>query len=214
MPGCHDHHAVRFDGASPAYRRALWAVMALNTGMFVVELSAGHLAGSKALQADALDFAADAATYAISLAVIGSSLVVRANAALLKGASLVVMAAFVLVSTVLAAFSGGVPHAPVMGVVGALALAANLASVVILMRWRAGDANVRSVWLCSRNDAIGNVAVMGAGGLVWLTLSPWPDLIVAAGLAALFLGSAFGIITQALAERREGLAVAVSPPSG
>ena len=196
---------AKFDGMSAAYKRVLWAVIAINATMFVVEMTAGHLAGSQALQADALDFLGDTATYAISLAVIGMSLRVRALAALGKGVSLSVMGLWVLGFTAWQTFVGGVPQAAVMGVIAFLALGANLASVVLLARYRDGDANVRSVWLCSRNDAIGNVAVMLAALGVFGTGSGIPDLAVAALLASLFLYSAFQIIRQALAERRVGM---------
>ncbi len=194
--------AQQFSGVSNAYRRALVAVIGINAAMFFVEIAAGFLAQSQALKADALDFASDTATYAISLAVIGSSIRVRATAALIKGASLALVASYVLISTFARVLNGAPPDASVMGAIGALALTANLASVLILIRWRNGDANVRSVWLCSRNDAIGNVAVMGAGAAVWASGTAWPDLIVAIALAGLFLRSSWLIITQALAERR------------
>ncbi len=203
MPHDHHDHDLGFDGVSPAYRRALWAVIVLNGGMFLVEMTAGALAGSRALQADALDFGADAATYALSLAVIGRALETRATVALLKGLSLAAMGLWVLGATAWGVILRGVPDAPVMGVIGLLALAANVASVLLLMRWRDGDANVRSVWLCSRNDAIGNVAVMLAAVGVWGSGTGWPDLIVAALMAGLFLSSATQIIRRALAERRE-----------
>lgn len=203
MPHDHHDHDLGFDGVSPAYRRALWAVIVLNGGMFLVEMTAGALAGSRALQADALDFGADAATYALSLAVIGRALETRATVALLKGLSLAAMGLWVLGATAWGVLVRGVPDAPVMGVIGLLALAANVASVLLLMRWRDGDANVRSVWLCSRNDAIGNVAVMLAALGVWGSGTGWPDLIVAALMAGLFLSSATQIIRRALAERRE-----------
>ena len=203
MPHDHHDHDLSFDGVSPAYRRALWAVIVLNGGMFLVEMTAGALAGSRALQADALDFGADAATYALSLAVIGRALETRATVALLKGLSLAAMGLWVLGATAWGVLVQGVPDAPVMGVIGLLALAANVASVLLLMRWRDGDANVRSVWLCSRNDAIGNVAVMLAAVGVWGSGTGWPDLIVAALMAGLFLSSSTQIIRRALAERRE-----------
>lgn len=201
MAGCCQHDR-KFDGMSAAFKRALWAVIAINGGMFMVEMTAGALAGSQALQADALDFLGDTATYGISLLVIGMSLRVRATAALFKGVSLAAMGIWVFAATAYQVFVLGVPQAEVMGAIGVLALIANLASVLILMRFRDGDANVRSVWLCSRNDAIGNVAVMGAAAGVWLTGSAWPDLIVAAGMAGLFLWSSAQIIRQALDERR------------
>lgn len=209
--GCHHHHhdqfgAAAFDGQSRGFRRALWAVIAINAVMFGVEMTAGALAGSQALQADALDFLGDSLTYGISLLVLGRSLKVRATAALLKGASLAAMGLWVLGSTAWQVLVLGVPSAPVMGAVGLLALAANLTSVLLLMRYKEGDANVRSVWLCSRNDAIGNVAVMLAAGAVWLTGTAWPDLAVAALMASLFLWSALQILRQALAERRSAAA--------
>ena len=189
-----------FDGASPAYRRALIAVIAINAVMFVVEMSAGMISGSQALKADALDFAGDTATYALSLMVIGASVRTRAYASLFKGGSLAVIAMAVLGMTALRVLDGSPPEASTMGIVGFMALAANAASVVILLRWRDGDSNVRSVWLCSRNDAIGNVGVIFAGGLVAFTGSAWPDLIVAILLASLFLKSASAITLQALHE--------------
>lgn len=192
---------AKFDGLSKGYRRALWAVIAINAVMFVVEMTAGVAAQSQALQADALDFLGDTATYAISLAVIGMSVQVRATAALVKGLSLSAMGLWVLGSTLYRVFVLGVPEAGMMGAVGLLALAANLGSVLLLMKWKDGDANVRSVWLCSRNDAIGNVAVLLAASGVWATQTGWPDLIVAGLMASLFLSSSVQIIRQALTER-------------
>ena len=191
-----------FDGMSAGYRRRLWAVIALNAGMFVVEMIGGGLAGSKALQADALDFLGDALTYGISLAVIGQPVAVRSAAALAKGVSLALMGLWVFGSTVWHVFYLGVPAAGFMGLIGFMALGANLASVALLLPYKDGDANVRSVWLCSRNDAIGNVAVMAAALAVWATASGWPDVIVAGAMAALFLSSSARIIAQALGERR------------
>ncbi len=196
-------NAAKFDGVSVGFRRALWAVIAINALMFGVEMTAGALAGSQALQADALDFAGDTATYAISLAVIGLSLRTRATAALFKGLSLGAMGLWVFGATVYQLLFLGVPRAEIMGVVGLLALAANVASVLLLMRYRDGDANVRSVWLCSRNDALGNIAVMLAAAGVWISQTPWPDLLVAFIMAGLFLWSAWQIVRQALRERRE-----------
>ncbi|MEQ8818377.1 MAG: cation transporter [Thalassobaculum sp.] len=194
---------MKFDGLSTGYRRALWAVIAINAAMFAVEIGAGALSGSVALAADSLDFLADSLTYGLSLWVIGRPLVWRSRAALFKGLSLAVMGVGVFVATIWQTFVLGVPEAFVMSGVGALALAANVVSVVILFRWRDGDANVRSVWLCSRNDAIGNVAVVGAGVAVWLTASGWPDVIVAGAMALLFLRSAAAILRQSLEELRQ-----------
>lgn len=203
MGACCGHSNKQFDGMSKDYRRRLWLVIALNAVMFVVEMTAGQTAGSKALQADALDFFGDAVTYGISLAVIGASLRTRALAALAKGGSLLLMGLWVAGSTAYQVFVLGVPQAVVMGSIGFLALAVNLASVLLLVRYKDGDANVRSVWLCSRNDAIGNVAVMLAAFGVWGTASAWPDLIVAGLMAALFLSSAVQIFIQAMREVRQ-----------
>lgn len=196
---CHDHAPV-FTGASTTYRRALWAVIILNATMFVVEVAAGVAARSMALQADALDFLADSATYAISLWVIARPQAWRARAALLKGLSLAAMGLWVFGATVWRVFVDGVPEPLVMGTVGILALGANVASVLLLLRYREGDANVRSVWLCSRNDAIGNLAVVAAASGVFATGTAWPDLAVAAIMASLFLTSSARIVRQALGE--------------
>ena len=194
----------KFDGVDPTYKRILWIVIFINAVMFVVEMSAGKLAGSQALQADALDFLGDALTYGLSLAVIGMSLKTRATAALLKGLSLLAMGLWVFGSTVYQFFVLDPPKAEIMGLIGLLALAANLASVFLLMRYKDGDANVRSVWLCTRNDAIGNVAVMIASVAVWLTATAWPDLVVAIFMAGLFLRSAQLILVQSWQELRSG----------
>jgi Co/Zn/Cd efflux system component len=170
--------------------------------MFAVEMGAGQAAQSQALKADALDFLGDALTYGLSLAVIGMSLRVRATAALLKGASLMAMGLWVLGSTLYRVLYIGLPEAEIMGLIGFLALAANVASVLLLMAYKDGDANVRSVWLCSRNDAVGNVAVMAAALAVWATGTGWPDVIVALAMAALFVSSSVQIIRQSLQERR------------
>ena len=194
--------AVKFDGLSRSYKAHLWAVIALNASMFAVEIGAGVVAGSQALQADALDFLGDTLTYGMSLAVIGLSLRVRATAALIKGATLAFMGLWVLSTTAWHALFLETPRAEVMGLIGFLALAANLASVLILLKYKDGDANVRSVWLCSRNDAIGNIAVMLAAFGVWSTAAGWPDVLVAAMIATLFLNSASKILRQALGEWR------------
>ncbi|MDX1709791.1 MAG: cation diffusion facilitator family transporter [Rhodovibrionaceae bacterium] len=192
----------QFEGASRAYRRVLWAVIAMNFTMFVVELAAGVAGGSMALQADALDFAGDTATYTISLIVIGRSLAVRARAAMFKGLSLGVLGLWVMGATIYRVFVLGQPDAFVMGGVGLLAFAVNVASALLLLRFREGDANVRSVWLCSRNDAIGNLAVVLAASGVFISGTAWPDLIVAAIMAGLFLSAALRIVRQAAQEMR------------
>lgn len=194
-------HHQDFDGSAPGFRRALWAVIAINAAMFAVEMLAGAAARSQALKADALDFAADAATYGLSLYVIGKPARWRANAALIKAGSLLAIGLSILALAAWRTFFTTQPEAGLMGAVAVLALIANLASVLILMRWREGDANVRSVWLCSRNDAVGNIAVLVSAGLVAWTATPWPDLIVAVIMAGLFTSSAIQIMRQAFAER-------------
>lgn len=193
----------KFDGMTADFKRALWIVIAINAVMFGVEIAAGTLAGSQALKADALDFLGDTLTYAISLFVLGRPLRMRASAALFKGGGLAAMGFWVFGSTAYQFFLLETPSAPVMGAVGFLALAANLASVGVLLSYRNGDSNVRSVWVCSRNDAIGNIAVIGAALAVFLTGSGLPDLIVAALMAGLFLWSSVQIIRQALSELLE-----------
>jgi Co/Zn/Cd efflux system component len=193
----------RFDGLDPRYKRVLWTVIGINGAMFLTEIIGGQVAGSQALKADALDFLADTVTYGLSLAVIGASLRVRATAALFKGLSLSLMALWVVGSTIYHTLILGLPGAELMGGIAVLALAANLTSVLILMRYKDGDANVRSVWLCSRNDAIGNVVVLAAAAGVWGTGTAWPDLGVAALMAGIFVTSSVQILRQAWAEYRD-----------
>ncbi len=201
--GCCGHsHNHDFDGTDPVYRRRLWLVIAINAVMFVAEMVAGEIAGSQALKADALDFLADTLTYGISLAVIGMSLKVRSTAALAKGVSLAGMGLWVLASTIYQVFVLNVPAAPVMAGVAVAALVANGISVLLLASYKDGDANVRSVWLCSRNDMIGNVIVVAAALGVWSSDTAWPDLIVAAIMAGLFFNSAIKILRQSADELR------------
>ncbi len=200
-------HGATFEGLSADYKCRLWFVIAINATMFLIEMGAGALAGSQALQADALDFLGDATTYGISLAVIGTSIQIRARAAILKALSLTAMALWVLGSTAYHVLILGIPRAEIMGAIGILALAANVASVLMLVHYKDGDANVRSVWLCSRNDAIGNIAVMVAALAVWGTATKWPDLLVAAIMASLFLMSSIQILRQSLREIRESAGV-------
>lgn len=198
------HANSTFDGASRSYKRALWAVVFINLTLFGVEMWGSQHAQSKALQADALDFLGDSLTYGMSLLVIGKALKVRASVALVKGLSLCAMGGWVLWSTAQSLFLGVVPEPQTMSLIAVLALLANVASVLILMRFRDGDSNVRSVWLCSRNDAIGNVAVLAAAGVVTLTQSHYPDVIVALFMACLFLWSAVGILHQSALELKTG----------
>ncbi|MBB6505342.1 Co/Zn/Cd efflux system component [Sphingomonas endophytica] len=186
--------------SDPAWRRVLWIALAVNAGMFGIEIAAGVAAQSASLKADALDFLGDTANYAISLGVAGLTLRWRARAALAKGVSLLLLGSWVLGYTVWVAASGTLPGAATMGVVGVAALLANVVCAALLWRHRGGDANRQSVWICSRNDAIGNVAVVGAALGVFGTGTGWPDLAVAAILAALGVTGGWQIIRTARAE--------------
>lgn len=189
------------------FRTALWIALIINLLMFVVELFGGMYAHSAALWADALDFFGDAANYAISLAVLGMSLYWRATVALLKGITMATFGCLVLVKTVYNYMQGIPPEAMTMGVIGGLALVANVVAAVILYRFRDGDSNMKSVWLCSRNDAIGNVAVILAAVGVFGTGSLLPDIIVAVIMAGLGLTAGYQVIKKAWVERRESRAV-------
>ena len=193
---------------SPRYRRVLWLALAINAAMFVIEWVGGLQAGSASLLADAVDFFGDAANYGISLLVLGMALHWRARAALLKGLSMGVFGVFVLGRAAWSAAAGTLPEPATMGAIGAVALLANVAVAAMLYAWRDGDANMRSVWLCSRNDAIGNLAVMAAALGVMGTGSAWPDLAVAAGMGALALSAAHAVVRQARAELRGAVAQA------
>ncbi len=195
---CAPHHDHNHRGGS--YRRVLWAALAINATMFAVEVAAGQAAGSMSLKADALDFLGDAANYGISLAVLGMSLRRRASAALLKGLSMGVFGLWVCGETIVRVLQPDVPSASTMSVIGIAALLANLAVAAMLYAYREGDSNMRSVWLCTRNDAIGNVAVIAAAGAVWLTGTAWIDLAVAAAMATLAVIAAAKVIRQAIGE--------------
>ena len=189
--------------SSPRWRRALWFALMVNAAMFAGEIVVGAQADSRALMADALDFFGDAANYAISLLVAGMALVWRARAALFKGITLALLGLFVLASALWAAVAGSNPEAAPMGVVGTLALVANIGVALLLYRFRSGDANMRSVWICSRNDSIGNIAVVAAAFGVFGTGTAWPDLIVAGVLATLGLTGGSQIIFAARNELRQ-----------
>lgn len=187
----------------PRWRRALWIALGVNAAMFVAEMGASFASDSLSLRADALDFFGDATNYAISLAVAGATLTWRARAALLKGATLALLGVWIISSAVWAAVQGSAPEPHTMGVLGVLALLANMGVALMLYRFRTGDANMRSVWICSRNDAIGNVAVVAAALGVFGTGNAWPDLAVAGIIATLSLWGGGQIMLQALAELRQ-----------
>jgi len=180
-----------------AYRRVLWIVLVINAVMFVVEIGAGLAAGSASLQADALDFLGDAGNYIISLAVLSMALRYRAMAALAKGLSMGAFGLWVVGTVVWHAAMGTVPEPITMGIVGVAALIANAACAVLLYAYRDGDANMQSVWICSRNDVLGNLAVLLAAIGVFGTGTGWPDLVVAAIMASLALQGATIVVRQA-----------------
>ena len=212
MSCCDDDHCASTPSLnSPHWRRALWIALVINAGFFLTEIIAGAAAGSAALQADALDFFGDAANYAISLGVAGMALTWRTRAAVAKGGTLVAFALWVLGSTVWHTIYGTLPRAEVMGMVGAAALLANGGVALMLYRFRTGDANMRSVWICSRNDALGNAAVMLAAMGVFGTGAGWPDVVVATIMGGLGLWGGCQIVSQARSELRAAPFVHIAP---
>ncbi|MCQ4257142.1 cation transporter [Stutzerimonas stutzeri] len=187
---------------SPGFRKALWIALAINLAMFIVEIVSGLRSGSVSLLADAIDFAGDAANYAITLVVLSMGLVWRSRAAMVKGLSMLAFGVFVLGRAGWSIYADVVPEPLTMGVIGALALIANVIVAVMLYAFREGDSNMRSVWLCSRNDAIGNIAVMIAAAGVFGTDSAWPDLIVALIMAGLAISAGYSVVRQARHELR------------
>jgi Co/Zn/Cd efflux system component len=199
---CDHHHDHDAGPQSPGYARVLWIALAVNIAMFAVEIGAGLRSGSVALLADAIDFFADAANYALTLAVLSLGVAWRARAALVKAASMIAFGVLVLGKAVWGARVGIAPEPVTMGLVGALALAANLGVAAMLYAFRNGDANMRSVWLCTRNDAIGNAAVMVAALGVFGTGTVWPDVAVASVMAALAIHAGWSVIRHARGELR------------
>jgi Co/Zn/Cd efflux system component len=195
---CHTEPVAKH--LSPAYRRVLWLALLINAAMFVIEVSSGVRAGSVALLADSLDLLGDAGNYAVSLFVFAMSLSWRARAAQLKALSMALFGLWVLLATAWNAWHGSAPVAATMGLIGSLALLANLGVAALLYAWRDGDSNMRSVWLCTRNDALGNVAVLLAALGVLGSGSAWPDLLVAGIMAGLALTSAWQVLRQARSE--------------
>ncbi len=195
--GCNSNQLL-----TPRYRKILWIALIINFAMFIVEVLSGFNAHSVSLMADAIDFFGDAMNYGISLAVLSMSLMWRTRAALFKGLTMGAFGLFVLVSAVWSLTHGKVPEPYTMGVIGILALVANVSVAVMLYAYREGDANMQSVWLCSRNDAIGNVAVIFAALGVFGIGSAWPDLVVAVIMASLGISAAIHIIKKARAEMK------------
>lgn len=212
MAGCNDcpGDALARDNANnPRFRVILWIALLANLTMFGVEIVASWWGDSMALQADALDFFGDAANYGISLFVLGMALQWRSYAALFKGATMAAFGTWVIFSAAQRAISGSEPDPMTMGGIATLALAVNVGVALLLYRYRGGDSNARSIWLCSRNDAIGNIAVLGAALSVFALGSRWPDLLVAVLIAALNLSAALQVVRQALEELRHD---SVIPP--
>ena len=195
----HDHGSPEA-AKDPKYRKILWFALIVNAAMFAIELGAGFSSGSVSLLADAIDFLGDAANYGVSLAVLTMAMAWRSKAALLKGVCMLGFGVFVLARAIWVAKTGAVPEAATMGSIGFLALIANVTVALMLYRYRTGDANMRSVWLCSRNDAFGNIAVMLAALGVFGTGSAWPDLAVAIGMASLAIWGGWSVIQHARLE--------------
>src|SRR5262245_30118962 len=202
---CH-HHADDGPSDDPRFRASLWVALVLNAAMFVIEVAASWASGSLSLLADSIDFFGDAGNYAISLAVLGMVASARSKAALFKAACMGLFGLFVLGKAVWNLQGGVAPEAATMGVVGFAALAVNAGVAVMLYRFRDGDANARSAWICSRNDALGNVAVLLAALGVFGTGSAWPDLLVAAAMALLALSGSWTVARQARGELRHAAA--------
>ena len=212
MSACCTDTACSTPAVDPRLRRALWVALALNAAMFVVEIAAAWTSGSVSLLADSIDFFGDAGNYALSLAVLGMGLATRSRAALFKAACMGGFGLFVLGKALWNAQGAALPEPVTMGAVGFLALVVNAGVALMLYRFRAGDANMRSVWICSRNDALGNVAVMLAALGVVGTGTAWPDLAVATVMGLLALTGAWTVMRQARSELRTGRIAAA--PSG
>ncbi|WP_415882298.1 cation transporter [Neptuniibacter sp. QD72_48] len=182
------------------FRRALWIALWINASMFIIEIIAGFNASSASLLADAIDFLGDSANYAISLSVLSMGMLWRSRAALIKGSTMLLFGIAVLLKVLWDAFNGQTPEPVTMGIIGLLALVANVTVAIMLYTFRSGDADMRSVWLCSRNDAIGNVAVMIAAAGVLGSGQAWPDLLVATIMGLLATSAGISVIKQARQE--------------
>ena len=199
----HDHDHEPSHSPDPKYRRILWVALIINALMFVIEIIFSQRANSVSLLADSIDFLGDAANYGISIWVLALSVQTRAKASLFKAASMGLFGVAVLAHAIWNAISGVVPDAQTMTLIGFLALAANVSVAILLYAYRNGDSNMRSVWLCTRNDALGNMAVIIAALGVFGTGTNWPDLIVAAIMATLALTASVQVVKQARRELRQ-----------
>ena len=200
MDYCCKDKAKELEKATSAFGRVLWAVLFINAAMFVAEFGAGLMARSTALMADSLDMFGDASIYALSLYALHRSARWKAGAALPKSLLMAGFGLVVIADVVLKMAAGVVPMAPLMGIFGALALAANLTCALLLMRFRRGEINMRSTWLCSRNDVLANVGVLVAAALVGYTGSPWPDVAIGLLISAVFLQSSLGVFQDAIGQ--------------
>ncbi len=203
MVACNDCSVASKDQSqNPVFRKVLWIALLVNLAMFFVEIIASHIGDSMSLQADALDFFGDAANYAISLFVLGMALNLRARASVVKGLTMGLFGLWVIGAALYRVFVGSEPEPMIMGSIAVMALVANMSVAVMLYRFREGDSNMQSIWLCSRNDAIGNVAVLIAAIGVTASASRWPDLIVAMIIASLSLSAAYTVLKLAFQEMR------------
>ena len=205
MAGCNScvsDSVTEHERQKPLFRRILWFALLSNAIMFIVELVTSLISGSVSLQADALDFFGDAVNYGITLFVLGMTLQTRAKAALFKSGTMAAFGLWVIGSAIYRMAIGTVPDASVMGFIAMIALLVNLSVALMLFRYRSGDSNMRSIWLCSRNDALGNIAVILAAGGVFATATGWPDILVAALIAGLNLSAAVQVFRHAWAEIR------------
>ncbi len=203
--GHHDHsHTIEYDPKNTAFKRVLWVCLILNFGMFFVEIIYGVLADSLSLRADAIDFLGDGTNYFVTLFILNSALQTKAKVSLAKAFFMIGFGVWILVEAAMRFFSTEVPEPHIMSWVGVAALAVNAFCVLLLFRFKDGDSNMQSIWLCSRNDAIGNVAVIGAAGLVYWLGTQWPDLVVAIFMAVLAVHSGFQIIRAARNELTHG----------
>ncbi|MDI1243512.1 MAG: cation diffusion facilitator family transporter [bacterium] len=203
MAGCCEEKACELEDLRASQSRVLWIVLAVNAAMFVAELTVGLIAGSVALQADSLDMLGDALVYGFSLYVVTKSMRWRAASALLKGGVMALFGVATLVQSVYRILYGSVPEAELIGIMGAVALAANGFCLYLLTRHRADDVNMRSTWLCSRNDIIANCSVLVAAGLVAITGTLWPDIAVGLIITSLFLKTSYTVIRESLGELKK-----------
>lgn len=208
--GCHETATQLSRNSNQARRRVLWIVLAINLILFAGEFGAGWWGDSSALQADSLDSLGDALVYILSLAVLGGTLRQRAKAVFLKGGIQALFGFAVLVEVARRAWFGAEPMAPIMAVAAGIALLGNLICFGLLTRFRGDDMNMRSVWLCSRNDLVNNVGVIAAAGLVAWTHNPWPDLVIGALVAVLFMRTAATVLAGAWKDWQQGDTVVVS----